>query len=239
MAAQWNLVLNRNGIVLAATDGAPVSWVGTKLDERDDVPADLKDAGRAALATAHLSAFPVASTVSPQSIHPAVHLSVIDALPLRRTRTDLRALLRSTLEVIQPQAKAFDVALSVDIDGQVPAVVSLDAEKIGWATTVLVGNSLRYVHHGSRVMPGGSVAVRASYSATDSEMTIEVQDDGPGIPVDKLASLFSVGPGQTRLGLGLSMVREVVAAHAGRIDVDSDTDPWRHGTTIRITLPVS
>jgi signal transduction histidine kinase len=239
MTGQWNLVLNRNGLVLGATDGAPAAWVGTQLDERDDIPADLKDAGRAVLATAHHSAVAVAATVSLQSIQRTVHLTVIDALPLRRKPTDLRALLRSTLEVMQPQAKAFDVTLSVDIDRQVPDVVSLDAEKIAWATTVLVGNSLRYVHHGSRVLPGGSVAIRASYSPTDSEMTIAVQDDGPGIPVDKLPFLFNVEPGQTRPGLGLSMVREVVAAHAGHIDVDSYTEPFRHGTTIRLTLRVS
>ena len=69
----------------------------------------------------------------------AVHLIVIDALPLRRVPTDLRALLRSTLEVMQRQAKAFDVTLNVVVDDHVPAVVSLDAEKIAWATTVLVG----------------------------------------------------------------------------------------------------
>jgi C4-dicarboxylate-specific signal transduction histidine kinase len=44
------------------------------------------------------------------------------------------------------------------------------------------------------------------------EMTIDVQDDGPGIPADRLPALFNARPGQTRLGLGLSMVREVVAA---------------------------
>jgi signal transduction histidine kinase len=88
-------------------------------------------------------------------------------------------------------------------------------------------------------LTGGSVVIRAGYSPTHSEITIEVQDDGPGIPVDKLPFLFNVGPGQTHLGLGLSMVREVVAAHAGRIDVDSSTDPFRHGTTIRLTLRVS
>ncbi len=74
--------------------------------------------------------------------------------------TDLRALLRSTLDVMQRQARAFDVTLNVAVDDDVPAVVSLDAEKIAWATTVLVGNALRYVHHGSQVMPGGSIAVR-------------------------------------------------------------------------------
>jgi two-component system CheB/CheR fusion protein len=167
-----------------------------------------------------------------------VHLTVIDALPLRRVPTDLRTLLRFTLEVMQRQAKACDVTLNVVVDGQVPAVVSLDAEKIAWAITVLVGNALRYVHHGSQIMPGGSIAVRVTYNSAGHEVTIEVQDDGAGIPADKIRFLFSAGPDQPRMGLGLSMVREVVAAHAGHIDVHSDTDAFRRGTTIRLTLPV-
>jgi signal transduction histidine kinase len=88
-------------------------------------------------------------------------------------------------------------------------------------------------------MPGGSIAVRVTYNSAVPEVTIEVQDDGSGIPVDKLRFLFSVGPDQPRVGLGLSMVREIVAAHAGHIEVQSETEEHRRGTTIRLTLPVS
>jgi signal transduction histidine kinase len=238
MATDWHLVLSRDGTVLGATDGAPASWVGTRLNHRDDVPEDLKEAGRAVLGSAEHSSSPVAASVSLQSIQHAVHLTVIDALPLQRAPTDLRALLQSTLEVMHRQAKACDVTLTVVVDDQVPALVSLDAGKIAWAITVLVGNALRYVRHGSQVMPGGSIAVRVTYNSAGPEMTIEVQDDGSGIPADKLRFLFSAGPDQPRMGLGLSMVREVVAAHAGHIEVHSETDAFRRGTTIRLTLPV-
>ena len=235
----WHLVLSRDGTVLGATDGAPGSWVGTRLDDRDDVPEDLKEASRKILGGADHSASSVATSVRLESISGAVHLAVIDALPLRRAPTDLRALLRSALEAVQRQANAFDVTLNVVVDGQVPAVISLDAEKIAWAVAVLVGNALRYVRHGSQVMPGGSIAVRVSYNSAGPDITIEVQDDGVGISVDKLRSLFSVGPDQPRVGLGLSMIRDVVAAHAGHLDVHSETEAFRRGTTIRLTLPVS
>jgi signal transduction histidine kinase len=238
MATDWHLVLSRDGTVVAATDGAPQSWLGTRLDDRDDVPEDLKEAGRTILDSAYCSIAPVAASVSLQSIQHPVHLTVIDALPLRRTSTDLRALLQSNLDVMKRQAKAFDVTLNVVVDGQVPAAVSLDAEKIAWATTVLVGNALRYVRHGSQVMPGGSIAVGVTYNSARPEVTIEVQDDGPGIPADRLPHLFNVGPGQTLVGLGLAMVREVVSAHSGHIEVRSDTKAFRSGTTVVITLPV-
>jgi len=164
---------------------------------------------------------------------------VIDALPLRRVATDLRALLQSALEVMQRQAMAFDVTLTVVVEDEVPAAVLLDPGKVAWAATVLVGNALRYVHRGSRLMPGGSIVVRIAYNPAGPDITIEVQDDGSGIPGDRLRGLFAAGPGQQRVGLGLLMVREVVAAHAGRVDVQSDTDPSRRGTTVRLTLPVS
>jgi signal transduction histidine kinase len=237
-APDWHLVLSRDGTVLSATDGAPPSWVGTRLDDRGDVPEDLKEAERAVLSSAEHSFAPVVVSARLQSIQRAVHLTVIDALPLRRAPTDLRALLRSTLEALHQQAHACDVALHVTVDDRVPARVSLDSEKIAWATTVLVGNALRYVRHGSQLKPGGSIAVRVTCNTAGSEITVEVEDDGAGIRADTLRHLFIDAPGHPRVGLGLSMVREVVAAHAGHIEAHSDTDSFRHGTTIRFTLPV-
>jgi signal transduction histidine kinase len=237
-AADWHLILTHDGSVLSSTDGAPVSWVGTRLLDRDDVPQDLKEAGRTALGRAEHSASPVVASTFLTSIQLTVHLIVVDALPLRRVPTDLRALLRSTLQVMQRQAQASDVSLNIVVDSQVPALVLLDGEKIAWATTALVGNALRYVRRGSHAMPGGSIAVRVAYHPAGPEVTIEVQDDGVGIADDKLRLLFSDGRDRPRVGLGLSMVREIVAAHAGHVEVQSETAAFRSGTTIRLTLPV-
>jgi signal transduction histidine kinase len=234
----WHLVLTHDGIVMAATDGAPRSWVGTRLADLDDAPVDLKEAGRELLDTAYHSASSAAALVPLKSVDHSVHLTVVDALPIRRVPTDLRALLRSTLEPMQRQARAVDVTLKIVVDRDVPALVSLDGDKIAWVTTVLVGNALRYVHHGSMSMPGGTITVRVTYNSAGPEVTIEVEDDGSGIPADKLPFLFSVKRDEPRRGLGLSMVREVVAAHSGHLDIQSEAQAFRRGTTVRITLPV-
>ena len=43
-------------------------------------------------------------------------------------------------------------------------------------------------------MPGGSITVRATYNSAGPDITIEVQDDGAGIPADKLRFLFAAAP---------------------------------------------
>jgi len=164
------------------------------------------------------------------------NVTVVDAVPIRRAPTDLRALLTSALACMAAQARAADVTLDVSIDDRVPPFIRIDGDKIAWAVSALVGNALRYVRHGSQSMPGGSIAVRVGYQAIRPSVVIEVQDDGPGIPPEKLRVLFENGPGHERAALGLLIVRDFVVAHAGQLNVcPSAAEP---GTVVRITLPI-
>ncbi|HZT78147.1 MAG TPA: ATP-binding protein [Vicinamibacterales bacterium] len=160
-----------------------------------------------------------------------------DAIPLRRETADIRDLLRWALNVLRGQAAAFDVDLDVRVDDNVPAAVSVDPGKIAWAITSLVGNALRYVRRGSKTMPGGSIAVHVSHEL--GQMVIAVQDDGPGIPSERLQTLFGPSPQTATAALGLAMVKDVVEAHGGTLAIESDTRAPSHGTTVRLTLPVA
>jgi signal transduction histidine kinase len=166
------------------------------------------------------------------------NVTVVDAVPVRRTPTDVRALLTSSLAPMVAQARAADVTLDISVDDRVPAIVRIDADKIAWAVSALVGNALRYVRHGSQSMPGGSIAVRVGHQAIRPSLVIEVQDDGPGIPAKKLPVLFENGQGQSRAALGLLILRDFVIAHAGHLDVHSGSDAADSGTIVRITLPI-
>lgn len=161
-----------------------------------------------------------------------------DAIPLRRKPIDLRELLRWGLDILVQQARACDVALRVRVEDDVPATVSIDRAKIAWAITALVGNALRYVRHGSPTMTGGTIDVHAAYDTGARAVTIDVQDDGPGIPADMVKSLTSAASEAPGLALGLSMVRDVVTAHGGTLHIESTTSGFAHGTTVRLTLPV-
>jgi signal transduction histidine kinase len=232
-SAEWTLVLARDGTVLAAAGGAPASWIGVRLADTQDVPEAVKAAGRALIQpTARSSTATV--PLGPQK---RLHITAVDALPVRRAFTDLGNLLRSALEPLERQAESLDVALTIDIQHELEPV-AVDAEKLAWAVTALVGNALRYVRHGSHTMPGGTITVRAGFSEAAGAVTIEVQDDGPGIPPERLRDLSGEDRARARVGLGLSMVREVVEAHGGTLAIVSDTDVLQPGTTIRLMLPV-
>jgi len=83
-----------------------------------------------------------------------------------------------------------------------------------------------------------SVRVRAVTSPAGTAPLVEIviKDTGPGIPRAHLGRLFVPGftTKETGSGVGLAIAERVVAAHHGRITVDSEEG---HGTTITITLP--
>jgi signal transduction histidine kinase len=160
------------------------------------------------------------------------------AIPLRRGRVGLVELLQSIQTVMQPQAKTFDVTLTVEIDRRAPGTVFVDRHKIAWAITALVGNALRYVRHGTPRMPGGSIIVSAKPDADMDNVVVEIQDDGPGIPAETMRAT-NAGVDDPRAGLALAMIRDVVVAHGGRFSIRSRTDPTGHGTTVQLTLPAA
>lgn len=69
---------------------------------------------------------------------------------------------------------------------------------------------------------GGSIVVEVK--ATPEHVELRVSDDGPGIPSDVIAQVFSpffTTKGEAGTGLGLSVVRKIAEAHAGTVDVSS------------------
>jgi K+-sensing histidine kinase KdpD len=222
----WHLVLSRDGNVLAVSDGLPTWWVGTPLAECADASEELKEAGQKVLVQAFHTAGPVSVRRSLESSGRPIHVIVLDAVPIRRVSTDIRALLRSCFDIMEPQAQAFDVKLRLIVDEDVPPALVLDADKIAWGVTELIGNALRYARRGSIFRPSGSITVRTMYNAGGPDITTEVQDDGDGTRHER------------RKGLGLLLIREIVAAHGGRFEVHSDTNTFPGSTTVRLTLPV-
>lgn len=85
----------------------------------------------------------------------------------------------------------------------------------------------------------GARRVTVAASADDSQVTIEIMDDGPGLPPRVQENLFQPFTGSARVGgsgLGLSIARDLLRGHGGDIKlVRTGAD----GTLFRLTLPVA
>ncbi len=92
-------------------------------------------------------------------------------------------------------------------------------------------------------MPSGgtlSVAVCDASSAEDG-IVLTIEDDGVGItPKDlpKVFDAFFTTRATVGTGIGLFVAKQFVEGHGGRIDIESRYDSDRHGTTVRVLLPL-
>src|SRR5690606_26045834 len=91
---------------------------------------------------------------------------------------------------------------------------------------------------------GGDLTVSVAVSRETGLAEISVADSGSGIPADKLPHIFDPffstktadQHGQGGTGLGLSLCREIIEAHKGRIRVESTPGV---GTTFTLKLPLA
>ncbi|MFL6673915.1 MAG: ATP-binding protein [Massilia sp.] len=112
-----------------------------------------------------------------------------------------------------------------------------DEDRIAQVLSNLIGNALQY---GARHEP-----VNLRLSSTEQEVTVAVNNKGPIIPANKIATVFDplvrlaaqdtlVDARDTSLGIGMFIAREIICAHSGTIAVESNET---EGTTFSVTLP--
>src|SRR5213593_2245082 len=140
------------------------------------------------------------------------------SIPLERRNVDLRDVIPRTLKLFVLQAREKGIVLESTV-ADAGLTIAGDPTKLTWALSNLLANALRYTP------PGGSVRVEAA--AADGSVVVSVSDTGGGIPPDQQERIFErfvqSGEGGTvgAAGLGLSIVRDIVQAHGGRIHVES------------------
>jgi sensor histidine kinase regulating citrate/malate metabolism len=161
---------------------------------------------------------------------------VVEAVPIRRASVDLFDRLARALEWLERQARDTDVAFAITRDESCPKTLLVDAEKLIWVVSALAGNSLRYVRRGTRLRPGGSIAVHLA--TAQGELRIRVADDGPGMP-EPAAAVLRGDRAAHENAPALALVHDLVAAQGGRVDVRTSQDAFDHGTTVAIALPLA
>ena len=133
---------------------------------------------------------------------------------------------------MKPMAEKAGISLSVESQD---AELWVDPDRIVQALTNLISNAIKFSPK------GGTIWVTAERK--ENQMLFKVQDEGRGIPPDKLGLLFArfqqLDSSDARekggSGLGLSISRSIIEQHNGKIWVDSSVGK---GSTFLITIPL-
>lgn len=146
--------------------------------------------------------------------------------PADRRPQDLRPLLEEAIRMVQEQARSKSVEILTQAD-QPELVVDVDGPQI---VQVLVNLLLNAIEASP---PSGRIEVAAG--AVNGRVEVRVTDHGPGIPDEVRPHIFDAffTTRPEGAGLGLSVSREIVAAHGGELDYE----PAGPGTTFRMSLP--
>ncbi len=148
--------------------------------------------------------------------------------PAERRPVDVNVVVTDALALIQKEFGRHGVRIECRLAPGLPTVLGR-ANALQQVVINLLTNA------GQALGDHGSIVVVTAVD--DGRVTLEVTDDGPGIPAEALSHVFdpffTTKPSGT--GLGLSVSYGIVHDHGGTIDVQSEAG---RGTTFTISLPV-
>jgi signal transduction histidine kinase len=164
----------------------------------------------------------------------------IDAgyLRLDLAAADLCEVVQSCIHLAEVQTRSRQQTLSVDLPVE-PLLARADGERLKQVVDNLLSNAIKYTPE------GGQISIKLTRDAERDQAVFRISDTGRGIPKEQLPMLFTKYhrvPGQaTRgikgTGLGLLIVKEIVEAHGGNVQADSEGIPGR-GTTFIVRIPL-
>ncbi len=142
---------------------------------------------------------------------------------------------RDAFERLRARVEQAGVAFHADVAGE-EFTAAIDPQRLVQALGNLVENALAAIAGGS----DGVIAIALASSA--NEWTLSVTDNGRGIPNEHLPRVFDRffriqedrGRASGGAGLGLSIVKAIVTAHGGRIEIDSEEGA---GTKVQMIFP--
>jgi signal transduction histidine kinase/ActR/RegA family two-component response regulator len=160
--------------------------------------------------------------VQAQTVNDLLDMSRIlsGKLQLEKGRVDFAAVVIGCIESLNPSAEDKQIALRLNVTGEDLEVLG-DEARLQQVVANLVGNAIKFTH------AGGFITVTVGREDTSASLVVE--DTGVGIAPDFLPHLFErftqADMGSTRthggLGLRLSIVKNILSLHGGRIEADS------------------
>lgn len=180
-----------------------------------------------------------------RQVHQMVHL-VDDLLDIARITSgkidlktesvELRTVIETALETSFPTINMHRHNLTMQVPER-SINVFVDPTRISQVLTNILTNAAKYTPY------GGSINLEVQLG--ESQVVISVTDSGEGIPADALDDVFDmftqVGSNKKRaqggLGIGLSLVKEIIKLHGGEVCVASEGVGM--GSTFTVTLPLA
>ncbi|MAT97358.1 MAG: hypothetical protein CL608_09470 [Anaerolineaceae bacterium] len=158
-----------------------------------------------------------------------------ETLEVKLYEFNLEDALTQVVSRLQPAADEKNLALHLELAADVPKQLVGNSVRFQQILINLCTNAIKFTEVGQ---------VKILVEMADAEhWRVKVSDSGKGIPQSELANIFQpfhqIGPtmirGQSGVGLGLTIVKELVTALGGKIDVVSELDK---GSTFIATLPL-
>jgi signal transduction histidine kinase len=159
----------------------------------------------------------------------------MDKLEFRFENVRIRDYLADLMEEYQLELEGQDIRIEFSSLLEGETHVNLDGKRFYQAINNIIRNA---IEHG----PDQGLSLRVKLYQLDDRVAIDIKDNGPGIPQDKLPYIFNrfyrIDTERTKdlesTGLGLAITRELVQAHGGEITVSSREG---EGTCFTVLLP--
>jgi two-component system sensor histidine kinase HydH len=153
------------------------------------------------------------------------------ARPLRLSLSlaDMNGIIRETIAIVKTMAGEKQVSIESQLSSNISSVY-FDPMRMKQVFINLLTNAIQ------ASPPGDSVVV--SSVSDDGRIAIEITDHGPGISAEQKENIFTpfFTTKKEGVGLGLVMVKNIVAAHGGEVQF-FDNPPPTTGVTFRVVLP--
>ncbi len=159
-------------------------------------------------------------------------------LELRREPTDLALVMQDAVQAVQERLAAAGHRLESELPEE-PVILDADPTRLIQIITNLLNNAIKYTPD------GGLIVFRGERIGNDARVT--VRDSGIGIAAENLDKVFNMfaqlepglGRAQGGLGIGLALVRGLVALHGGRITASSEGTGCGSEFALYLPLPVT
>ncbi len=143
-------------------------------------------------------------------------------MELKRETAAIEEIIGESVDDLLAWANAKSINITKMLGHNIPRV-NIDRVKTGQVLSNLLGNAIKYTPE------NGRITIAADYKAETNEVEVSVEDSGVGIAQEDLPKLFDrfYQTGERSLsdisgtGIGLSITKEIVEAHGGRIWAES------------------